>query len=156
MQSNFAKLAVVVLAGAAAIALFIVLGNDDSDDAEPATTQTTATADEDDQAGAGDEKKPDGGGGPQEAAQKVPRIVIVGGEPQGGVQNLEFTTGEEVRFEVVSDIAEHVHVHGYDVIQDVEPGKPVLFAFPADVDGVYEVELEDSHVPIAELTISPG
>ncbi len=83
-------------------------------------------------------------------------ITIIGGQPQGGVQDLEFTAGDEVRFEVQSDIAEHVHVHGYDVIQDVEPGKPVVFAFPADIEGVFEVELEDSATPIAELTVNPG
>jgi hypothetical protein len=28
--------------------------------------------------------------------------------------------------------------------------------FPADLEGVFEVELEESVVPIAELTVNPG
>jgi hypothetical protein len=153
MNSNFAKVALVVAALAAAVVLFVVLGGDDDSDDTTQAAETTSVAEDDGQGSEGDKDKPAGGGG---EAEKVPRITIVGGQPQGGVQELEFTTGEEVRFEVVSDIAEHVHVHGYDVIQDVEPGKPVVFAFPADTDGVFEVELEDSATPIAELTINPG
>lgn len=148
MQSNFARVVVVGVAIAAVIVLFVVLGDDDSGDSEPTTTQTTSVADE-----GKDEKKPDGG---DKVAPEVPVITIVGGQPQGGVEELEFTAGDEVRFEVQSDIAEHVHVHGYNVIQDVEPGKPVVFAFPADIEGVFEVELEDSATPIAELTVNPG
>jgi hypothetical protein len=151
MQSNFAKVAVVVLALAAAIVLFVVLGNDDDSD-EPATTQASQTTSVPDEGGE-DEEKPEQ---EKKPAEEVPRITIVGGQPQGGVQELEFTAGDEVRFEVDSDVAEHVHVHGYDVIQDVTPGKPAVFAFPADVEGVFEVELEDSHVPIAEITVNPG
>jgi heme/copper-type cytochrome/quinol oxidase subunit 2 len=149
MQSNFAKVALVVVAAAAAIVLFVVLGDDDSDEGEAQTTSTIARDQE-------DEKKRPRGEDVKEATEEIPRITIIGGQPQGGVQELEFTAGDEVRFEVVSDIAEHVHVHGYDVIQDVEPGKPAVFAFPADTDGVFEVELEDSATPIAELKVNPG
>lgn len=147
MQSNFARLAVVLAAVAAAIVLFVVLGNDDSD--EQAMTEATQTVTPPDRERPQDKPKP-----PSEP--EVPVITIEGGQPKGGVQELEFTAGDEVRFEVRSDVAEHVHVHGYDVIQDVTPGKPVVFAFPADIEGVFEVELEDSATPIAELTVSPG
>jgi hypothetical protein len=57
---------------------------------------------------------------------------------------------------VESDVAEHVHVHGYDVIQDIAPGRPAEFDFPAESEGLFEVELEDSAVQIAELEVSPG
>jgi hypothetical protein len=151
VQSNFARVAVVVVAIAAVIALFVVLGgDDDSDETTTQATQTTSVAEEGGQQNKSDEDKA------EKPAEEIPRIVVVGGQPQGGVQELEFTAGGEVRFEVVSDIAEHVHVHGYDVIQDVEPGKPVVFAFPADIEGVFEVELEDSATQIAELTVNPG
>jgi hypothetical protein len=146
--SNLGRIVVVVLAVAAAIVLFVVLGSGDDSD-EPATTQATETVTPPDRERPQDKPKP-----PSEA--EVPVITIEGGQPKGGVQELEFTAGDEVRFEVRSDVAEHVHVHGYDVIQDVTPGKPVVFAFPADVEGVFEVELEDSATPIAELTVSPG
>jgi hypothetical protein len=151
MQSNFAKVAVVVVAIAAVIVLFVVLGgDDDSDETTTQATQTTSVAEE---GNAGDEaqKPADETGG-----EEIPRITIVNGQPEGGVQDLEFTAGEDVRFEVLSDIPEEVHVHGYDVTTDVEPGKVAVVEFPADLEGVFEVELEESVVPIAELTVNPG
>ena len=151
MQSNFARVAVVVVAIAAVIVLFVVLGgDDDSDETTTQATQTTSVAEE---GNAGDEaqKPADETGG-----EEIPRITIVNGQPEGGVQDLEFTAGENVRFEVLSDIPEEVHVHGYDVMTDVEPGKVAVVEFPADLEGVFEVELEESVVPIAELTVNPG
>jgi hypothetical protein len=152
MQSNAAKVAVVVAALAAVVVLFIVLGgDDDSDEGEPAAETITRA----ENGAETDKKKEPRGEGVEEATEQVPRITIVQGQPAGGVQELEFTAGEEVRFEVESDIAEHVHVHGYDVMKDVEPGKTVVVSFPADIEGVFEVELEDSAVQIAELTVNP-
>ena len=151
MQSNFAKVAVVVVAIAAVIVLFVVLGGDDDSD-ETTTTQATQTTSVAEEGNEGDEsQKP-----PDEGAEEVPRITIVNGQPEGGVQDLEFTAGENVRFEVLSDIPEEVHVHGYDVMTDVEPGKVAVVEFPADLEGVFEVELEESVVQIAELTVNPG
>ena len=83
-------------------------------------------------------------------------IVVRDGEPVGGVQELEHATGDEVRFDVRSDAAEEVHVHGYDLMQDTVPGKAITFEFPADIEGIFEVELEETHTQIAELTVEPG
>ncbi len=54
-----------------------------------------------------------------------------------------------------SDVAEEVHVHGFDVSKDVAAGGSVTFSFEANIDGKYEVELEHSAVQIASLSISP-
>lgn len=153
MQSNFAKGAIVVAAAAVVILLFIVLGNDDDSGDATTTqgTQTTTTAEQGGQGGPAQNAGGAGGGG-----EEIPRITIVDGQPEGGVQDLEFTQGEEARFEVLSDVAEEVHVHGYDEMTDVEPGKVAVISFPADLDGVFEVELEESATQIAELTVSPG
>jgi hypothetical protein len=35
------------------------------------------------------------------------------------------------------------------------PGKPVTFDFPAKIDGVFEVELEDTKTQIAKLSVRP-
>ena len=83
-------------------------------------------------------------------------IVVRDGEPVGGVQELEYATGDQVRFDVRSDAAEEVHVHGYDLMQDTVPGNAITFDFPADIEGIFEVELEETHIQIAELTVEPG
>ena len=53
----------------------------------------------------------------------------------GGVADLAFNQGDDIRFEVDSDTADEVHVHGYDIEEDVEAGGTVEFDFPADLEG---------------------
>ena len=86
----------------------------------------------------------------------MPIIEVENGQPVGGVQKLSFEKGDDIRFVVTSDVAEEVHLHGYDVSQDVEAGGKVGFDVPATIEGVFEVELEHSVVPIAEITVNPA
>jgi hypothetical protein len=151
LQSRGVRIGLVVAAAAVAVVLFVVLSSGDDEESRPTTEAATATEAEDGEPG-GDDGKPK-----REASKPaVPTIEVKGGQPVGGVRELSFDSGEEVRFRVESDVAEHVHVHGYDVIRDIAPRRPVTFEFPADIEGVFEVELEDSHVQIAELEVSPG
>lgn len=145
MQSRAISAVVVVALAAAAVVLFVVLSDDDGDSDQAASgTTTTATTTRQEK-----EKRP-------KPKPEVTTIEVKGGGPVGGVQELTYTAGDEVRFDVESDVAEEVHVHGYDIIKEVEPGKPVSFEFPADIEGGFEVELEGAHVQIAELTVQPG
>ena len=68
---------------------------------------------------------------------------------------LEFEQGDTVRFRVRADVADHVHVHGYDLMKDVEPGETITFSFPADITGIFEIELEDAGEQIAQLRVDP-
>ena len=149
-----------IIAGAllvAAVVAFFVLRDSDSDDdsSTPAatTTSTAQAADENGQGGgAADDKPADGGGS---GAGEFATIVIENGQPKGGVAELSFTEGEDIRFRVESDVDEEVHFHGYDVAEDVTAGGSVEFDVPATLTGVFEVELEHSVVPIAEITVNP-
>lgn len=85
----------------------------------------------------------------------VPTIVVRNGEPVGGIQTLEYSAGDQVRFRVSSGEAEEIHVHGYDFSQNVPAGGTVEFDFPAELEGIYEAELEEQGVQIAELRINP-
>ena len=78
------------------------------------------------------------------------------GKPQGGVQKLAYKNGDRIQFIVDSDVADEVHVHGYDIAKDVPAGGTVRFSFPARIEGVFEVELEGRKEQIAELRVSPG
>jgi hypothetical protein len=48
-----------------------------------------------------------------------------------------------------------VHLHGYDIAKEVEPGGAVAFDVPADISGIFEAELEDSEEQIARVTVRP-
>ena len=82
--------------------------------------------------------------------------MVKDGQPVGGVQELSFTEGDDIRFIVESDVSDEVHFHGYDVGEDVEAGGTVEFDVPATITGVFEVELEERVVPIAEITVNPS
>ena len=143
MQSRTISAVVVVALIAVAVVLFVVLRDDDGDDERAATTteETPAIQQE--------AKKP-------KPTPEPTTIVVEGGEPVGGVQELTYTRGEDIAFDVRSDVADEVHVHGYDVIEDVAPGKVAHFLLPGEIEGRFEVELEGSHTQIAELTVEPG
>lgn len=85
----------------------------------------------------------------------VTTIVIENGEPVGGIAQLTYNKGEEVRFVVDSDVSEEVHMHGYDIMKDVKAGGSVSFDFPATIEGVFEAELEGRKEQILELTVNP-
>jgi hypothetical protein len=139
------------------VVLFIVLSGGDDDDSVASTTSTTSTETlpTEPDGGPGDEPdKPDKPDKPEEP--EVATIVVVGGQPEGGVQELTFSEGDDIRFRVKSDVAEEVHFHGYDVSQDVAAGGSVEFNVPATITGKFEVELEHSVVPIAEITVNPS
>ena len=80
------------------------------------------------------------------------RIVVRGGLPVGGPRRVTVTRGRRVILNVTSDVSDHVHLHGYDLMQDVGPGMPARIAFRATRPGTVEAELEDRGVQIARIT----
>lgn len=93
-----------------------------------------------------------------EAGRPPPRsftLAVQNGRPRGGVKRLRVERGERVVLVVRSDVGDHVHLHGYDVMRDVGPGKPARFRFRATLTGRFELELEDRHLLIAELEVRP-
>ena len=82
-------------------------------------------------------------------------VTIRGGEPVGGIVRATATKGETVVVVVRSDVADHLHVHGYDLMADVGPGKPARVEFEASLTGRFEIELEDRGEQVAQLTVLP-
>jgi hypothetical protein len=70
-------------------------------------------------------------------------------------RTIRFTEGETVRFRARSDTADHIHVHGYDLMKDVPAGETVTMSFKGSITGIFEIELEDAHVPLGELRVDP-
>ncbi|MET0557382.1 MAG: hypothetical protein ABW065_01745 [Solirubrobacterales bacterium] len=85
----------------------------------------------------------------------IPTIVVRDEEPVGGIKKLEYDAGEVIRFKVQSDKAEEIHLHGYDVMKDVPAGGAVTFEVPAEIEGIFEAELEGAGVQIAEIQVNP-
>ena len=68
-------------------------------------------------------------------------INVVNGKPQGGIQKITVKKGQPVRFTVHSDVADEIHVHGYNFHKDVRKGGSVSFDFSATIDGIFVIEL---------------
>jgi hypothetical protein len=82
-------------------------------------------------------------------------VRVVDAKPDGGVKKLAFKKGDQVQFKVVSDTADEIHVHGYDLMKDVPKGGSVSFSFKGSIEGRFVVELEDHKQQIAELDVTP-
>jgi hypothetical protein len=92
---------------------------------------------------------------PEVEEPTVVRIVVVNGQPRGGIVRASVDQGDRVVLVVRSDVADHVHLHGYDIMRDVAPGRPARLPFRATIAGRFEVELEDRGTQIAELSVEP-
>ena len=114
---------------------------------EPVATTGTRTEAQEDEAPPAPAEKP--------AAPRIPTLVVEDGRPRGEVRELRFDKGERVRFRVRSDVAEELHIHGYDRYVDVAPGRTATVSFPASIEGIFEVELHGAGVPLASLRVEP-
>jgi hypothetical protein len=155
--------ALAIVAVAVAAVLFVVLRDDDSEESEPtATVATTATETNggggEPQAGGGGGGQGNGSGGNEQPPPKpeVPTIFLRNGQPLGGVEELSFSQGDDIRFKVESDRAWEIHFHGYDVSKEVSAGGSVSFDVPAELEGVFEVEVEQTATQIAEISVNPS
>lgn len=83
------------------------------------------------------------------------RIVVRGGQVVGGLVQATVDQGKRVVLVVGSDVADEVHLHGYDKSVDVTPGRSARLAFVASIPGRFEVELEDRGLQIADIEVRP-
>jgi hypothetical protein len=146
VNPDFRKVALIAAGLGLLVSLFFALRPNDDETAAtqstPATTEAPATTSE----------PPPTTQAPQVVGLEY---VIVDGEPQGGIARDSVDRGQTIEITVTSDIADEVHVHGYDLMADVAPGVPATMRFEADAPGRFEIELENSGIQIAELEVRP-
>ncbi len=147
MNSNTTRVVAGIVIVVVAVVLFMVLRDDGKSDYEK-------LEDEGKIGKLGDEGK-SGKSDDAKGSPEITTIVIKNGKPVGGIAQLTYNEGEQVRFKVDSDVSDEVHMHGYDIMKDVEAGGSVTFDFPATIEGIFEAELEDRGEQILELTVEP-
>jgi hypothetical protein len=169
-KQRLVMLGIAAVIAAVAVVFALTSGGDDDGDKDSSTAAQTTT---DTGTGAGDAGDTAGDGGatapapdddsaettteaPAEpAGPEVTVINVEGGEPVDGVKKINVKKGDTIAVTVVADAAEEVHLHGYDVAKDVGPGEKARFRQKADIEGVFEMELEHSGVQIASITVEP-
>ena len=127
------------------VALVVLPGGDDETDPQPAaqtnpveqtaTTDTTATT----------ETTP-----PAPKPKPKPPLLRAGKE-----RELEFEKGDTITFRVRHSADEEIHVHGYDKSKDIKAGRTTTMSFKANLEGIFEVELEHSGTPLGTIKVEP-
>ncbi|HWH45436.1 MAG TPA: hypothetical protein VNT32_11965 [Thermoleophilaceae bacterium] len=138
------RLGLIAVAAVIAVAAFALLSDGEDDSMTPGDASTAPATSA---AGPTTPTVP--------AAPATPTIRIGEGKPVGGVVELEAEKGGRIRFRVRSDAAHEIHLHGYDVVKKVRAGGSVTFDQKANIEGIFEVEVEELGEQIAKLTVNP-
>ena len=162
------KIALVAAGVVTAVVLFVVLRPEGDAAAEvaPAAQATQPTTGEaagdgtDTQTGTETETEAGAQGetetGRATASPGVVRArIAIGRDGPTRVERIEAKRGQRAVLTIQSRVRDHVHVHGYDLLADVAPGRLTRITFTANVPGRFEIELEDRHELVAELRVTP-
>lgn len=155
-MSNQQRIGLVAAGVVLAVVAFLLLQPGDDDDngepSKPATTQTATTTTPTETTTPPPETTE---AKPTPEEPEIPPIEIENGKPVAGVEEFQFEKGETIVFKVKSDAKHEIHLHGYDVSHDVPAGATTTFKVKANIEGIFEVEIEDTKTQIAEITIKP-
>ena len=88
------------------------------------------------------------------AADVTLTIVVKDGKVTPNGENVRVTAGQTVLISLTSDVAESIHVHGYDKSVAVKPGQTADLKFTADQKGVFEIETHKTEKLTAKLIVS--
>ncbi len=82
-------------------------------------------------------------------------IEVKNGKVVSGGGVVKLTRGDHVSFSVVSDKADELHVHGYDLHLKIIPNQPAKLEFDASRTGRFSAELHHSDTQLVVLEIYP-
>ena len=157
-MSNRHRIGILVATAVALVVAFVVLAPDDDEDEISSSTTPTAVAPA--EPGTTTEAPATTTTAPEPQPEPEPEFTTVrvrGGEAAEGIETIEVTRGERVRVQFTTpDTSDEIHVHGYDLTEDLAPGRRARFSFEADAEGIFEIELHGSGAQIAELEVRPG
>ena len=137
MNPDFRKVALIAAGLGLIVSLYFALSPGGDDETTPTRTTTAAAT-------------------TAPAEPQVVRIsVSVPGNKAPTVKDFTIQQGRQVVFVVESELADEVHLHGYDLSADVAPGAPATIRFKATAPGLFEAELESRSLPIAEIEVRP-
>ena len=141
---------------AVAVVLFLVFrpGGDDDGTGPPPAPPPPATTGETGETGTRSVPPPPTTPKRVRAVVQIP-ILVQGGKPVGGIKRATVAKDRVVVLVVSSDVADEVHLHGYNIMRDVAPGTPARLRFRATIPGQFEAELEDRGLQIANITVKP-
>ena len=92
-------------------------------------------------------------------AADAPREQVVDVAIEGGAMTpaeIEVGEGDSVRLRMTTQgPPTEVHLHGYDLEEQVEPGEPATLSFEADLTGRFEIEDHETGEVLGALLVQP-
>ena len=156
MNRDFRKVALIAASLGLLLSLFLVLRPDGDEDAAPTTTAPTTTA------SATTETEPPAATTEPPATTTAPKPpdvitirIAIPSDTAPKIRKYSVKQGRKVVIVVRTELVDHVHLHGYDLMADVGPGKPATIRLTATASGRFELELEDRGLAFAELEVRP-
>jgi hypothetical protein len=127
----------------------------DATSAAPTTAPPTTTP----PATVGPAVTPSGGPGcpiqtPPDPAATVVVATVKDKKVDAPTRSVSVKLGTKVRVAITTDVADEVHVHTYDLREEVAAGCTSAIDFTANIPGTVEVELEKAHVHVLEIKAS--
>ena len=158
MNPNFRLAALIAAALGLVVSLFIALSPGD-DETTTTTTEPPATSAPETLPTETETETEPPPATTSQVTTAVPDVVtirlVVPGDEAPETRHLSVARDRKVELIVRSALADHVHVHGYDLIADVGPGAPATIEFTATAPGLFEIELEERRLLLAELEVRP-
>ena len=144
-MSRALRMSLVLAAAIAAILAFVMLRPSDEPTVAEAPTPPEA-------AGTPAAATSDREATPAPTPKPKPKPVLLTADAP---RTLSFERGETVTFRVRHGSDEELHVHGYDIARPLPAGQTVTVRFPAELEGIFEIELEQSHTALGSLRVEP-
>jgi hypothetical protein len=96
----------------------------------------------------------------QRPVEQVFELRIEGGEVTDEVRSLRVTEGDRVRLRWTADAPTILHLHGYDIEQEVAPGRVTEMQLEAYATGRFPIEVHasdhsDHEAPLLILEVYP-
>jgi hypothetical protein len=88
-----------------------------------------------------------------EQADHVFTYTIADGVAEPPLEQHTVDQGSTVRIEVTSDVADELHMHGYDVETEMTPGEVAVLEFTADMTGRFALETHEAGLMLLDLLV---
>jgi hypothetical protein len=97
--------------------------------------------------------RPETTGSSDEPRERDFDVSIADGEMDPRV--ISAVEGDLVTLSVSAEEPVEVHVHGYDIEEEVGPGEPSSISFDADLTGRFDIEDHETEAVIGTLVVRP-
>lgn len=125
-------------------------GDGTSDDDPP--EDAGGSDDAEDGSSEGDDTTDDGSDAAADDVQTI-EVAVVDGVATPAFDTYQVALGDQVRIEITSDVADELHMHGYDLELELEPGVPGILEFTADIEGRFELETHETALQLLQLEV---